>query len=436
MKINLEQRQKAVMGQQMTMAMEMLQMDAQELDAYLQELALENPLLEVHPPAETGMQSWSTVSANYPAPDGGLGALKMTSDGSLKSDVREQITTAHVPELMRRELLYLLGEMDEQGYLPADPGDLRVFFGDRQRYDNAVAMLQSLDPPGVGARSLSERLCLQLRRRGVTDELPYQICRDHLEALARGQWNRIAKALKVSKARVLEAQAMILALDPRPANGFAGGAAAPHILPDVELVPKNGGFAVVPADRYMHTYNVDAFYAKMAQDSSLTDEERAYFRSKTAQAKWAIQCVDRRREMLCACVQGILDRQYTFFAGDSDTPVPFTMTELAEQLDVAVSTVSRAVRGKYLTCVRGTFPLSFFFAREINGPDSGTRDDAVSAIKKMIAGENPDDPLSDRAIAEGLANMGLQLSRRTVAKYRESLQIPSASARRGRNQLS
>lgn len=150
MKIHLEQGQKLVMNQQMTMAIEMLQMDAQELDTYLQELALENPMLEIHPPKETGIQSWNTVSANHSADDGGsLGELKAAADGSLKGEVREQIVTAHVPELMRRELLYLLGEMDAQGYLPADTGDLQAFFGDRQRYENAVAVLQSMDPPGV-----------------------------------------------------------------------------------------------------------------------------------------------------------------------------------------------------------------------------------------------------------------------------------------------
>lgn len=436
-KIHLEQGQKLVMNQQMTMAIEMLQMDAQELDTYLQELALENPMLEIHPPKETGIQSWNTVSANHSADDGGsLGELKAAADGSLKGEVREQIVTAHVPELMRRELLYLLGEMDAQGYLPADTGDLQAFFGDRQRYENAVAVLQSMDPPGVGARSLSERLCLQLRRRGVTDELPYQICRGHLEALARGQWNLIAKALKVSKSQVLEAQALILTLEARPSNGFGGSGTAPHVLPDVELVWQEGQFHVVPADRYMHSYNVDAFYTKMAQDPSLTPEEQAYFRSKTAQAKWAIQCVDRRRETLCACVEGILERQYDFFRGTADTPVSLTMTELAEQMEVSVSTVSRAVRGKYLTCRRGTFPLSAFFAKEINGPDSGTRQDALDTIKQLIAGENPDDPLSDRVIAERLTAQGLQLSRRTVAKYRESLNIPSAAVRRGRNQSS
>lgn len=433
MKITLNNEQKLVLGQEMQMSMQVLQMNTQELEAYLQELATENPLLEIHAPAEHSPSFSHPVQAHAAQTDLPEASERLQSASlyeSLKGALREQIAAARVPVLMRRELLYLVDEMDERGYLPQDAGDLRIFGGSLQRYEDAVTVLQSLEPAGVGARSLSECLCLQLRRLGVAETLPYQICEAYLEPLAKGQLNAIAKQLGVPKAKVIQAKSRIATLSPYPSNGFGGCQPTPYIVPDVEILSYEGALKVVPADRYMPTYGVDAFYAKMAERDDLTAEEQEYFRSKLAQAKWAINCVARRWDTLTACAAAILEQQYEFFIGITDQLTPVTMTELADRLDVSVSTVSRAVKGKYLACQRGTFPMSHFFAKEINGPDSGTKQDVLSGIKELIAAEDPAAPLSDRALAERLTERGFSVSRRTVAKYRENAAIPSAPGRK------
>lgn len=439
MEISLTNEQRQVLGEQMLLSMKLLQMSAAELDDYLRELSLENPLLEASPPEERSERHLSEVRSAVTRSKTGEASLDETEYlrsasiyDSLAGSVREQINTARVPELMRSQLLWLAGELDERGYLPEDAGDLRVFGGSRQMYDNAVTVLQSFEPAGVGARSLSECLRIQLRRLGAEDGLTDRLCgTEYLERLARGQFNALSKELGVPVARLAQAKELISTLEPRPSNGFSDGEAVPYIVPDVEVVADGAQFIVRTADRYMPSYRVDGYYARMAADESLTAEEREYFTAKLAQAKWAVGCVDRRREMLTECAKALVSIQRDFFTDGKSALRPATMTELADSLGVHPSTVSRAVSGKYLRCKWGVFPLSRFFAREL-GPEGGTGGELLDAIKEIIAGEDVRSPLSDRAIAEKLASRGLVVSRRTVAKYRDEACIPSAPARRER----
>lgn len=422
----------------MQQSMQLLSMSAQELDKYLSELAEENPLLEVTPPKESRERRLPAASSGYTRRSSAMSL----EDGeslrpgfiyeSLADDLREQIAGLRVPEVIRRQLRYLCAELDARGYLPEDAGDLAVFGNSPEMYENAVKVLQSLEPAGVGARSLQECLCIQLRRKGIKEELPYAVCREHLEKLARGQLNAIAKELRVSIGEVAEARSVIAALEPRPSNGYTDGKAVPYAVPDVEVSGEDGKLRALSADRYIPSCGVCDFYARMAESEGLTDEEREYFRAKLAQAKWAVSCVDRRRDTLVACAEAILERQRGFFEDGVSALSPMTMTELADTLGVHPSTVSRAVKGKYLSCKWGVYPMSHFFVRELNGPDSGTGRDVLAGIKELIAGEDAAKPLSDRELAERLTQRGLDVSRRTVAKYRDEAMIPSAPGRRER----
>lgn len=181
----------------------------------------------------------------------------------------------------------------------------------------------------------------------------------------------------------------------------------------------------------MPTYGIDSFYLDMSEREDLSDEERTYFREKLTQAKWAMSCVDRRAAMLMACAKKILAVQHDFFV-DGVSPIkPLTMAELAEELGVHVSTVSRTVRGKYISCRWGVFCLADFFKQSSTG-ENVTEDGVLRMIKDIIAAEDPRSPLSDKAIAEKLSERGVSISRRTVAKYRENAMIPSTTGRRKR----
>ena len=428
MKLQLRQETKQILSQQMQQSMQLLQMSAQELDEYLRELALENPLLEETPPAERFSPGAVRVRRSN-SDEPGEADIPDEKRGTLREFVREQILALRVPELMRRELLYLSDEMDERGYLPCDCEELELFAHEPERCRNAVCVFQSLEPAGVGARSLAECLQLQLKRLGSDDNVAYAICDGYLEALAKGRTNTIAKALGVDTERIRSARELIASLSPRPSNGFAENDAPAYILPDVVLTRVPGGFEVMTSDKYLPGFRVDAFYAEMAGNEALTGEERSYLSDKLRQAVWAVRCVERRRDMLLACTREIVRVQEQFFIDGSAAIKPYTMTELAEKLNVHVSTVSRAIRGKYLQCGCGVYPLSQFFQRESTGGVTGVT--VTDALRALIAGEDRAHPLSDRVLAERLAAAGYDVSRRTVAKYREQAGIPPASGRRG-----
>lgn len=427
MEIKLRHEVRQVMGQQMQLSMQLLQMSVQELDAYLRELSLENPLLEELPPQQV-YRPLAVSRGHVPADEEGEEPIPDEKRGTLREFIREQVLSLRVPELMRRELLYLTNEMDERGYLPGDCVELEVFAGERERCENAIRVFQSLEPAGVGARSLSECLVIQLHRMGCTDEVAYEVCERFLDRLAKGQTNRIAQELGVKEQRVLRAKELIAALSPTPSNGFAENDAPGYILPDLELTRTEDGFELTTSDRYLPSYRIDAFYAAMAEKPGLSDEEREYFTEKLRQATWAVRCVERRRDMLLACAGAIVEAQADFFS-DGVSPIkPYTMSELAGRLGVHVSTVSRAIRGKHISCRFGVYPLADFFQRESSG--GVTAQGVLEELRSLIENEDSAHPLSDRALAEALQQKGCDVSRRTVAKYRDQAGIPAASGRR------
>lgn len=438
LEITLRKETRLVLGQQMQLSMKLLQMTSMELEVYLRELALENPLLKESPPKsrlDAPLRATATRSVSKPTTkdDGPKEFAPPTPQyETLADSVHEQIMALRIPELMRRELLYLEGEMDSRGYLPEDCGNISVFGGSWERYEYASKVFQSLEPPGVGARNLSECLCIQLDRRGCKSELAHKICTDYLDRLAKGQLNHISNELGAPIASVSDARDIISSLEPRPSNGFADGGDTPYVLPDIEITETETGFEVSTSDRYMPSYGVDAYYASMANSDDLSESEREYFADKLRQARWAINCVERRRDTLLTCAGSIVEAQHDFFLDGVSPMQPLTMTELADKLDVHPSTISRAVRGKYLLCRWGVYPLSHFFAQELAGSDGGTAQGALAIIKELIAAENPAKPLSDRELSELLAGRGFEVSRRTVAKYRDEALIPSAPGRRVR----
>ncbi len=432
MKLKLTNEQKLILSQKMQQSLKLLQMNSHELETYLNELSMENPLIEVVPPREMPPSHEKQFSARTTTdPDIMSRTIADTPHNTLYDSVKEQINYLRIPELLRRELIWLADEMNERGYLPKEEPELYAFGGSIERYENAVKVFQSLEPAGVGARTLGECLLIQLRRRGAEDDISREICLSYLDRLAKGQLNYIASKLNVTVGRIEQARSLIAGLEPNPSNGYYGGKQTMYIRPDVEVVQDNDGLAVAIAGRYMPTYGIDSFYLDMSEREDLSDEERTYFREKLTQAKWAMSCVDRRAAMLMACAKKILAVQHDFFV-DGVSPIkPLTMAELAEELGVHVSTVSRTVRNKYISCRWGVFCLADFFKQSSTG-ENVTEDGVLRMIKDIIAAEDPRSPLSDKAIAEKLSERGVSISRRTVAKYRENAMIPSTTGRRKR----
>ncbi|NCB30703.1 MAG: RNA polymerase sigma-54 factor [Clostridia bacterium] len=432
MEIRLTKEQRQILGQKMCQSMQMLQMAEPELAQYLSGLSMENPLLEAVPSAEPYAPPMAEIRAGRP--DSSMNFFQNhTEEGdSLGEYLQEQIPFLKADRHTERALHFLAACLDERGYLSPEPKDALDHW-EAGLYERALTLLQSLEPPGVGARSLGECLCIQLRRMDVQEKLPYLLAEKYMDRLGRGHGNYVAKELGISKAQIEEAMTLLRRLNPKPGNGFCGKGDIRFCVPDITVSEGENGLELTTAERYMPSFRVSAYYAAMLNKDILSQEERAYFSQKLLQAQWVVECVERRRRTLEACGRIILEAQAPFIADGRSAITPFSMQDAARRMGVHPSTVSRAVRDKYLECRWGLYPLSAFFAQGVGKEGKQeSRPEALSRMRCLVEREDKAHPLSDQALSEALAREGLSLSRRTVAKYREEAGIPAASARRRR----
>lgn len=433
MEISLRRETKLVLGQRMYQSMNLLQMGTAELDAYLNELSMENPLLEATAPKasmETKyMNCYSSCVKNRNTGDGMELPVPEKSKNSLCAFLEEQLYTMRLDEQTEAAVKLLIINLDSRGYLPASILESGICTANRALFDRARNILRGMEPAGVGASTLSDCLCIQLERQGEKNSLAYDICGNWLEHLGKNHINHIAKALSVSEGQVSKAKERIKSLEPIPSNGFDDGCCTVWVVPDVEIEFEDGEPVIYSSERYMPSYEISSYYCKLAESDSISEEERTYFREKLSQAQWAINCVNRRRDTLLKCVSVVLDEQRDFFEHGSCQLHPCSMADVAYRLGIHPSTVSRAMKNKYIACKWGVFPMSYLFAQEVCGD---TPDYVSSLIKVIIAQENPSSPFSDNDISKKLSEMGYDIARRTVAKYRDKMNIPSATGRKKR----
>lgn len=439
------QRQTQTLNVHLQQSMQMLQMNNVELDEFLTELSNENPLLELNSPHQNNEISIDNLSSTPTSfntnadiydgnsqsdHDGEFPGLYYENDSFINS-IKDQINSANIPETIRRQLIWLCYELDDKGYLPCDPGNLAIFGYSIEMYENAIKILQSFEPAGLGARSLSECLKIQLERQNKLTALNREICDNYLDRLASGQLNYISKSLNVPINQIVESKETICALQPNPSNGYYTGETVEYIIPDIEIIYGESGLKAVLCDRYIPNCSINSYYLKMASNENLGKDEQNYFKTKLSQANWVIECITRRKEMILSCAKKILELQREFFAGHS-TLKPMTMSQMAEYLNVHPSTVSRTVKGKYISCRQGVFPFSYFFSAELNSKSESTGKNLLEELRTFIEAEDPAHPLSDSKLSQLLEQKGFEVSRRTVAKYREEAGIPSSPSRKKR----
>lgn len=437
--LKTELRQELKLTPQLLQSMEILQMTSQELLEHLSRRAEENPLLDQADPPEEAYEALRRQAAWI---DGGLGgrgsfargetALEAgQADGDLDgltAFLRDQIHRLRLPKPLSALCEYLAELTDEDGYLSQE--DLDGIAGikiPQSLIDQALEILQSLDPPGVGARSLSECLLLQLSRRENPDRLAMAIAARFLPELSRKHYASIARKLGVERPAVREAERLIAALEPYPGRAFQSAGTAGFIRPDVFVAELDGELKVVLNEYYLPRVSVSGYYLRLLKSSG-EKETRDYLREKLRQAQWLLSGLERRRSTLRRCAEAVLEAQRPFFAGETGQLIPMTLSDLAERLEFHPSTVSRAVRGKYLQCRQGTYPLRYFFSRPISGGVS--RQAAKQALLALIREEDACRPFSDQALCRLLSDRGVNLARRTVTKYRLELGVGPSAARR------
>jgi RNA polymerase sigma-54 factor len=368
---------------------------------------------------------------------------------SLQEHLRQQLSGTRLSAQDMAAVDILIESLNEDGYL-ADPleeiaesllpedADEEVREDVLSRLRCALGWLQNLEPVGVGAANLSECLILQLRQLPATParQVAILICREHLELLARRDVRKLAAATGADEAMIKEAQGLIVTLEPKPGRAFTR-AEANIIVPDV-IVQKSGrGWKVVLNPDVMPKLRINDLYAQALRSSrsprgTAATESHTALSSRLQEARWFVKNIQQRFDTILRVSQAIVDRQKNFFTHGEIAMKPLVLREIADELGLHESTISRVTTAKYMNTPFGTFELKYFFGSSLNTEAGGNASStAVRAlIKQLVSAEDPKKPLSDSQLSNMLEEQGIQVARRTVAKYREALKIAPANLRK------
>jgi RNA polymerase sigma-54 factor len=375
---------------------------------------------------------------------------------SLQDHLREQLLGTRLDAADMAAVDMLIESLNEDGYLadpleeiaqslwPADidemdPEAAEEFKEDLlSRFRCALKWLQHMDPLGVGAADLSECLILQLRAlpRSEAQVIAILICKSHLELLARRDYKKLMAATGADEELLKEAQAMIVQLEPKPGRRFTR-AEANIIVPDVIVQKAGRNFRVVLNPDVMPKLRINDIYANALKQSraprgTAATEGHANMSARLQEARWFVKNIQQRFDTILRVSQAIVDRQKNFFTHGEIAMKPLVLREIADELGLHESTISRVTTAKYMATLFGTFELKYFFGSSLNTEAGGNASStAVRAlIKQLVSAEDPKKPLSDSQLSSMLEEQGIQVARRTVAKYREALKIAPANLRK------
>ena len=360
----------------------------------------------------------------------------LTAPPTLYSVLEGQLEKSGLDGEQRAAGRYIIGSLDDNGWLDGTLtlDDIARESGTGiEAVEQALAAIQDFDPAGVGARDLEECLLIQLRRAGHGEESAAGILvRRHLEEIATASPRSLARKTGLRELEVAEAIALIGGLDPKP-GGQVGGDASIFVTPEAEIrATADGGYAVDLLRDGLPRLKLNAEYVQMLEDPGTGEEAQSYLRERRQSGEAVIRGLRQRGETIRRVTEEIAAAQGAFFEAGISRLKPMTMGEVAERMGVHETTVGRAVAGKYIRTPQGVFELRFFFTSGIQTAGGGmVSNEAVKeALAKLIEREDVRKPLSDQAITDRLREQGYELARRTVAKYREQMDIPPAYQRK------
>lgn len=452
MELSLKAEQKQILSHKMIQSAEILQMAAARLEEYLNEQSLENPVMELNArePEEFDnreLEKYQWICAHdeqnrylyqkLETADDDFPEWNMDVSGpeTLQEFLWSQLVSQGFEAKQEEILRYMLDCLDARGYFTDSLEHVAETFSvSEEAAARFLQEIQKLEPYGVGARSLEECLCIQLEMQGELTDTLKELIGEHLTELAKNQLPAIAKTMKLTVEEIKQLYSKIRELNPKPGARFSDSRQLSYITPDVIVVRfKDHLDILLNESLYPDIYLNKEYVSMCAQQTDM--EVKKYLMDKIHQVEWIKQCVAQRNMTLLSVVKEILKCQEGFFLGGPKQLKPLRMTDVAEALGIHESTVSRAVRQKYLQCSWGIFPLDHFFAKaavntETSPAAQATTTDVKRELAKIIEEENKKKPYSDRVLAELLEQKGYVISRRTVAKYRDELGIPGTTGRK------
>ncbi len=326
----------------------------------------------------------------------------------------------------------IIGNIDDNGYLGVSDEELaRMCEVPRERVEEAVRLVQQLDPSGIGARNLRECLLLQVRALDLGGTLVEKIVENNLEDLARKNYKAIAKQHGATLEDVMIALKIIEELDPKPARNFSSHETN-YVIPDVYVEKTDGEYQIILNDEGLPRFRLNNQYRKLLRNKdALTAEEKKFLEEKLRSALWLIKSLDQRNKTIYKVTESILKFQRDFFDYGPQHLKPLNLKDVATDIGMHESTVSRVTSSKFLACSHGILSFRFFFSSSLRGAKGDVSSTIVKElIRKIISEEDPRKPFSDQKIADFLKQKSIRIARRTVAKYREELKIPPNSRRK------
>ena len=462
--LNLQQNQKLIMTPELRQAITVLQFSSLELVEFIQEQILENPALEIETIEDATEENLAAIKEGREDEDSetcdvdwheyfqdrDIGFIKasreeareinydnfLTKAPTLEEYLLNQLKFSFCDAKEKEIAQFIIGNLDRNGYLRIFLKEIaEICSCDMSQVEAMLETVQSFDPPGVAARDLIECLLIQVNHKKLESDLAYfltAIIKYHLEDIAAGKLLKIAKNLEIT---LLEAQQFvdyIKTLDPKPGRWFADSEQTRYIVPDLVVEKVEGEYIVIVNDVYVPRLGINPVYRRLLSSDTVDVNAKKFIEGKLNSAAWIIKSIEQRRLTLYKVVNCIVEFQQGFFDNGVRYLKPLNLKQIAKKIDVHESTVSRATNNKYVQTPQGVFPLKFFFA---NGVDNCFGDGVSSeSIKKMlleyVANENSIKPYTDQQLANMLKSRGIEISRRTVAKYRGELGITSTSKRK------
>ncbi|MFV0517630.1 MAG: RNA polymerase factor sigma-54 [Aminipila sp.] len=478
--LTIEQTQKLVMTPELIQAIQILQFNTQELDNYVQEQLLVNPVLEQAGPSEHNELETKDNAETREVREIGettkelrsneLGGNELTSkewaehikereyddisyrQGEYNKDnpeySYEQFVTSDVTLVehllfqlqfvpMKKSCRdigkYIIESLDDNGYMTLTIEEIaRVLNVSEEKINYALDIIHNFEPAGVAAADLKECLLIQLENLGELDEIVERVIKDYLEDIAANRLSAIAKGLGITVQEVQQISDLIRSCEPKPGRQFASQSTTRYIVPDIIVEKVNDEYVVTINESSAPRLMVSSYYEKVLQESQNDPSLTKFLSGRLNSAIWLIKSIEQRKQTIYNVVNAVVKYQKEFFDNGPKYLKTLTLKQIAEEVGIHESTVSRSINGKYMQSPRGVFEIKYFFTSGVSSNQGeGISSQSIKTfIKEIVAGEDPKSPYSDQDMVKLLSDRGIDISRRTVAKYRDELNILSSSKRK------
>ncbi len=449
--LNMQQTQKLIMTPELRQAIQVLQYNNLELREYITKQMETNPFLEVKENKKEENKEekskdedidWQEVVEKYDDISyrsySKVSEQKQTFESytskkmSLKTHLINQLGLNFSKEKEKKIGEYIIESLDKRGYLITPVEDIaEETDSDVDEVERVLKVIQNFDPVGIASRNLNECLKIQLKDKGIIDEKIYEVIDEHIDNLACNRIQDISKKIDSSVKKVQEMCDIIKMLEPKPSRGFVLETdSIRYVTPDVTIKKVGEEYVILVNDSNVPSLHINSYYKKML--NQVKDKDTSKFLSdKFNSSMWLIKSIEQRRQTMYNVTAAILKFQRDFFDKGTKFLKPLVLKDVSEDIDVHESTVSRATNGKYVQTPRGLFELKYFFSSGVQKDGEGISSTSIkSTIKDIVDNEDRKKPLSDQKIADKLEEKNIEISRRTVAKYRDEIGIPSSSIRR------